>query len=123
MRSLLPTTLILIPCTAFLQTPFIPEDPYNEPYSKRWTYLRNTGQVYDRGGTFREDVFFHSVGTKPTIFAMAANTTAMVLPVLDTTGAGLDTLVRLDLSFVGELASDPEPIVWDEIGGHYNFGS
>ncbi len=107
--------------SASAQVPFIPKDQFGEAASDAWPWVPNEGQVFDIGGTFRDDVLFHSVGTFPSLYAMKHNRVAVVVPDDDLPTHAHDSLTRVDFAFTGLGAKDPTPILWDETPRRYNF--
>ena len=103
------------------QQPFVPRDQFNEAPSDAWRYLPNAGQAYDVGGNYREDVHFHSVGTFPSIYAMARNRVAVVVPKADLPAHEHDSLKRVDFAFTGPDAKVSTPILLEETQRRYNF--
>lgn len=85
------------------------------------TYLPNQGQVYDLAGNFRNDVYFSSVGTFPTLFLMKANRIGIVIPELNMEQPANSLIHRLDLQFVGAHASQPVPHVYESTDHLFNF--
>ncbi|MBK8950757.1 MAG: T9SS type A sorting domain-containing protein [Flavobacteriales bacterium] len=100
---------------------YVPEELFGESYAAKWTYLRNNGQVHDLNGDFSDETVFHSVGTNPTLYAQRGSRTVWTMRYADTSGVGLDTIVRVDMTCIGEEVGDPLPVVLDTITGHYNF--
>lgn len=107
--------------TALAQPPFVPKDPLGLPFSSKWKFAENAGQVYDVGGNFRDDVNFVSVGTNPSLYPMKENKIAMVVGKYGEDANDPDSLFRFDLSFVGEAVNNNDPELLDPIGCNYNF--
>ena len=95
--------------------PYIPRNPDGGTYSPAWTYLPNAGQDFYQAHAFRADVFFSSVGTFPTLYALKHTRTSFVIPTVHPATPAPDSLNRFDFRFAGENFLDPVPTAVDAV--------
>ncbi|MBK9146467.1 MAG: T9SS type A sorting domain-containing protein [Flavobacteriales bacterium] len=83
--------------------------------------MPQNGQVYDVDGNYRQDVYFHSVGTYPTIYGMDKGRIAICVPKPDLPTHQEDSLFRIDFQFAGPAVNDPVPVFVEPTARRYNF--
>jgi len=120
-RALAGLTACFLSAFVLAQSPWIPRDLHDEGPSSAWHYLPQHGQAYDVAGNYRDDVYFHSVGTYPTIYGMKNNRIAICVPKPDPPSHANDSLFRVDFAFAGHAAHDAVPVFVEQTDRRYNF--
>lgn len=99
----------------------LPPDFYGEALREAYAAWENTGWVRNTSGALEPNIKYVTDGATPRAYLKRGGAMSLVLASIDTSIATVDTLHRLDLSFDGELAQHPDPIVRVQREYHKNF--
>ncbi|MBS1568829.1 MAG: T9SS type A sorting domain-containing protein [Bacteroidetes bacterium] len=121
---------LLAPCAAALFTPaafaqvsaYIPADFKGEAPSPNGCFIRNKGQLLGTDGYVASKVTAYSMQYFPQTFIGRDNTLSIVLDARDTSATTLDTLMRIDIKFIGDHLNPSSNInLAEPLPDKYNF--
>jgi hypothetical protein len=92
-----------------------------QPYELGVGYWENKGQCLDESGQASADLLYYSEGARPGVMLHNESRFSLFLRINDTLSTTLDTLKRVDLWPVGELATAVSPEPYSKKNHYQNF--
>jgi len=104
------------------QSVLIPIDHKGEPASSGIAMFRNAGQTQDLNFTPVEDVLYQSWQCTPAVFLLRDNTVSFVVYNLHEDTTVTDSIVRIDLRHVGEMANpNAQAHEFEQMPDYHNY--